>query len=441
MSVVDKSERIDAVVYCADTSNEGHLGASRARAGKREDAGRRRPRRRSKPYYLMSSRPGVMNRQQVKALRDAGLVQIGGTRQGLGAIDRVGRYMTRAEAARATSAKRSGRSSPSCSRASPAGARSTSTMSKRLLARISACRSTREHRVATLDEATQGRARARLPGRAQGACRTRSRTRPSSAWSPSVSRTTTSSRARSRGCSERIARARSATVRRRFPGAGIRRRRRRGVRRHLARSRFRPVAGFRHGRHRDRGHARLCAPHAAAARGRRRGDDRRDARRRHAGRIPRPAGGGCRKASPPASTRSPISPSTMPTFIAEVDLNPIKALPEGRGCVVVDALIVAQAANAKDDRAGLSPPAQRRQVVRRQDQCRRRCLDRHRARRIRHVPGTERLRQDHHAADDRRIREPDRAASSSSTDTISRSASPMSAISAWCSRTTPCSRT
>ena len=26
--------------------------------------------------------------------------------------------------------------------------------------------------------------------------------------------------------------------------------------------------------------------------------------------------------------------------LAEVDLNPIKALPEGRGCVVVDALIV-----------------------------------------------------------------------------------------------------
>ena len=46
-----------------------------------------------KPYYLMSSRPGTMNTQQVKALREAGLVQIGGTRQGLGALDRVGRYM------------------------------------------------------------------------------------------------------------------------------------------------------------------------------------------------------------------------------------------------------------------------------------------------------------------------------------------------------------
>ena len=30
--------------------------------------------------------------------------------------------------------------------------------------------------------------------------------------------------------------------------------------------------------------------------------------------------------------------------IEEIDLNPIKALPQGRGCVVVDALIVAKGA-------------------------------------------------------------------------------------------------
>jgi acetate---CoA ligase (ADP-forming) len=29
-------------------------------------------------------------------------------------------------------------------------------------------------------------------------------------------------------------------------------------------------------------------------------------------------------------------------LIEEIDLNPIKALPEGRGCIVVDALIVAR---------------------------------------------------------------------------------------------------
>jgi acyl-CoA synthetase (NDP forming) len=93
MSVVDKSDRIDAIVYCADTGNEGQLGDPRRvlenvkMLAKAAEAS-------SKPYYLMSSRPGVMNTQQAKALRAAGLVQIGGTRQGLGAIDRVARYVT-----------------------------------------------------------------------------------------------------------------------------------------------------------------------------------------------------------------------------------------------------------------------------------------------------------------------------------------------------------
>jgi acyl-CoA synthetase (NDP forming) len=104
--VVDKSERIAAIVYCADTSNEGHLGhpgrvlenvkiLAEASKGSR------------KPYYLMSSRPGLMNTQQAKAMRDAGLVQIGGTRQGLGALDRVGRYVMGPRPARAPAQARS----------------------------------------------------------------------------------------------------------------------------------------------------------------------------------------------------------------------------------------------------------------------------------------------------------------------------------------------
>jgi acyl-CoA synthetase (NDP forming) len=92
MSVVDKSDRIGAIVYCADTSNEGHLGHP-GRVLENVKLVADAAKHSSKPYYLMSSRPGLMNAQQVKALRDAGLVQIGGTRQGLGAIDRVGRYM------------------------------------------------------------------------------------------------------------------------------------------------------------------------------------------------------------------------------------------------------------------------------------------------------------------------------------------------------------
>src|SRR5262245_16838657 len=92
MSVVDNSERIDAIVYCADTSNEGQLGhPGRIMENVKMLADAAKGSR--KPYYLMSSRPGVMNSQQAKALREAGLVQIGGTRQGLAAIDRVARYV------------------------------------------------------------------------------------------------------------------------------------------------------------------------------------------------------------------------------------------------------------------------------------------------------------------------------------------------------------
>ena len=92
MSVVDKSPRIDSIVYCADTGNEGHLGHP-GRVLENVKMLAEAHQKSSKPYYLMSSRPGLMNSQQVKALREQGLVQIGGTRQGLGALDRVGRYM------------------------------------------------------------------------------------------------------------------------------------------------------------------------------------------------------------------------------------------------------------------------------------------------------------------------------------------------------------
>jgi len=92
MSVVDKSERIDAIVYCADTGNEGILGHP-GRVLENVKMLAAASEKSTKPYYLMSSRPGVMNLEQVQALREHGLVQIGGTRQGLGALDRVGRYM------------------------------------------------------------------------------------------------------------------------------------------------------------------------------------------------------------------------------------------------------------------------------------------------------------------------------------------------------------
>jgi acetate---CoA ligase (ADP-forming) len=103
MAVVDASTRIDAVVYCADTSNDPIIGhpsrvfenvemlATAASASK-------------KPYYLMSTRTGVMNRKQIDGMRDAGLVVIGGTRQGLGALDRIGRWSAELQPVRASGA-------------------------------------------------------------------------------------------------------------------------------------------------------------------------------------------------------------------------------------------------------------------------------------------------------------------------------------------------
>jgi acyl-CoA synthetase (NDP forming) len=152
MSVVDASERIDAVVYCADTSNEGHLGDPK-RLLENVKMLTEAAKASSKPYYLMSSRFGLMNTQQAKSLREAGLVQIGGTRQGLGAIDRVGRYMTQPKPVR-KSAHRPSSQLRDLLAAKPGRRTVNEHDAKQLLAGYG-LPVTREQRVATLDAATQ----------------------------------------------------------------------------------------------------------------------------------------------------------------------------------------------------------------------------------------------------------------------------------------------
>jgi acyl-CoA synthetase (NDP forming) len=91
MSVVDKSERIDAICYCNDTSNDPVIGQP-SRVFENTEMLIKAASTSTKPYYLFSTRSGVMNRKQLDAMREAGLVVIGGTRQGLCALDRVGRW-------------------------------------------------------------------------------------------------------------------------------------------------------------------------------------------------------------------------------------------------------------------------------------------------------------------------------------------------------------
>ncbi|HUD86551.1 MAG TPA: acetate--CoA ligase family protein, partial [Xanthobacteraceae bacterium] len=92
-AVVDNSARIDSVVYCTDTSNDPIIGYP-SRVFEQVNLLSKAAAASSKPYYLMSTRSGVMNRKQIDGMREAGLVVIGGTRAGLGALDRMGRWAT-----------------------------------------------------------------------------------------------------------------------------------------------------------------------------------------------------------------------------------------------------------------------------------------------------------------------------------------------------------
>jgi len=151
MSVVDASAQIDAIVYCADTGNEGRLGHPgrvlenvKMLAAAAEKSG--------KPYYLMSSRAGVMNVEQAKALREHGLVQIGGTRQGLGAIDKVGRHMTKRPPLRAPALHRP--SALKAMLAADAGRRVLNELDAKRVLCAYGVPVVREYRAATLSEAT-----------------------------------------------------------------------------------------------------------------------------------------------------------------------------------------------------------------------------------------------------------------------------------------------
>ena len=91
MAVLNASDQVDAIVYCNDVADKQQLGQP-ARVLDNVTMIAEAARQSEKPHYLMSTRFGLMNMRQVDALQADGLVMIGGTRQGLGAIDRVGRY-------------------------------------------------------------------------------------------------------------------------------------------------------------------------------------------------------------------------------------------------------------------------------------------------------------------------------------------------------------
>jgi acetate---CoA ligase (ADP-forming) len=89
--VVNSNPDIDAVVYCNDSADGQPTGRPERRleymnllieAARKSD----------KPHYFMTMRSGVFNRDQSSLLTQHGIAVIGGSRQGLGAIDRMARH-------------------------------------------------------------------------------------------------------------------------------------------------------------------------------------------------------------------------------------------------------------------------------------------------------------------------------------------------------------
>src|SRR5207245_4981928 len=81
----------DAIAFCTDGFDDQPMG-SPARAldyGKTLIEGARQS---AKPFYLMTMRSGVFRRDVVALLREHGIAVVGGTRAGLGAVDRLARW-------------------------------------------------------------------------------------------------------------------------------------------------------------------------------------------------------------------------------------------------------------------------------------------------------------------------------------------------------------
>jgi acyl-CoA synthetase (NDP forming) len=90
LKCLDANPDCDAVVMCSDTADGNPMG----RAERPLDYARvivEAATKSMKPHYMMGMRPGVMQRAQINLLREHGIAVVGGTRQGLGAIALLGR--------------------------------------------------------------------------------------------------------------------------------------------------------------------------------------------------------------------------------------------------------------------------------------------------------------------------------------------------------------
>jgi len=95
LSLFDASPDHDIVVFCRDNSDDPAFDTPEL-VRTYIDLFTRAAAHSSKPYYLLHSRPGVMDRALVAQLRAHGIGVVGGLREGLLAIDRLARLTGRA---------------------------------------------------------------------------------------------------------------------------------------------------------------------------------------------------------------------------------------------------------------------------------------------------------------------------------------------------------
>jgi acyl-CoA synthetase (NDP forming) len=277
---------IDAVVWCTDSMDGSPLGtperfmtyASMLLEGAKGSA---------KPFYLMGTRPGIFRRDQHELLSAQGIAMIGGTRQGLRAIDRLARWAAPPAAPRPIPA----RAIPTLAAMLP-GAAARRTIhehdAKRLLA-SAGLPVVKETLCATREAAIAAAAGNRLSRRPQAGVRRRAASLGSGSGGRGPSRRAGRRRGVGPHGGDPRREARERRHRRlRDPADGERRRR--GSRRRQPRPRLRPPPRLRAGRGRRGGAGQRDAPAPAPARGRRGGHGGRGARRGHHARgLPRPA--------------------------------------------------------------------------------------------------------------------------------------------------------
>jgi acetate---CoA ligase (ADP-forming) len=91
LRVLGSDPGYDAIAFCSDGFDDQPMG-SPARALDYAKTVAEGARQSDKPFYLMTMRSGLFRRDVVEFLRQQGIAVIGGTRAGLGAVDRLARW-------------------------------------------------------------------------------------------------------------------------------------------------------------------------------------------------------------------------------------------------------------------------------------------------------------------------------------------------------------